>query len=215
MTIIGVCGRKGGSGKTTIAVHLAAELIARGKSVILVDCDTQASANHWAAPGHLPMQVEHLPLESGDEIGDWSSEIRALKANYVVLDAPPHLSAALGGVIGVSALALVPCGPSGLDLMATAETVSLIREIRAARKDNKPRIILVPNRVDMRTSTGRELEAALRDMGETIAPVIRARMAFSDAFNAGQWVGVYARHSPAHEEMTALAEFVLSQLAKR
>jgi len=172
MTIIGVCGRKGGSGKTTIAVHLAAELTARGKSVILVDCDTQASANHWAAPGFLPMQVEHRPLASVDEIGDWSREIRALKADYVVLDAPPHLNAALGGVIGVSALALVPCGPSGLDLMATAETVSLIREIRTARKDNKPRIVLVPNRVDMRTSTGRELEAALRDMGETLAPTI-------------------------------------------
>ena len=215
MAIIGVCGRKGGSGKTTVAVHLAAELTARGMSVILVDCDTQASANHWATPGHLPMPVEHRPLESVDEIADWSGEIRSLRADIVVLDSPPHLNAALGGVIGISDLALVPCGPSGLDLMATAETVGLIREIRTARKDRKPAIVLVPNRVDVRTATGRELRGALDDIGETVAPELRSRMAFSDAFNAGQWVGTYARNSAAHEEIHDLVDFVLKKLRRK
>ena len=215
MTIIGVCGRKGGSGKTTVAVHLAAELTARGKSVILVDCDTQASANHWAMPGHLPMLVQHRPLESVAEIPDWSSEIRALKADIIVLDSPPHLNAALGGVIGVSDLALVPCGPSGLDLMATAETIGLIREIRSARKGQKPAIALVPNRVDVRTATGRELRDALDNIGEMVTPELRSRMAFSDAFNAGQWVGTYARNSAAYEEIRGLADYVLKKLRRK
>ena len=215
MAIIGVCGRKGGSGKTTVAVHLAAELTARGKSVILVDCDTQASAHHWAAPGHLPMPVQHRPLESVAEIPDWSGEIRSLGADIIVLDSPPHLNAALGGVIGIADLALVPCGPSGLDLMATAETVGLIREIRSARKDRKPAIALVPNRVDLRTATGRELRAALNNIGETVMPELRSRMAFSDAFNAGQWVGTYARNSAAYEEIRNLADYVLRKLRRK
>ncbi len=63
MPVIGVIGRKGGSGKTTIAVHLAAVFATQGKNVAVVDADTQRSATYWAEPGHLPMQVVHRPLE--------------------------------------------------------------------------------------------------------------------------------------------------------
>ncbi len=61
MPVIGVIGRKGGSGKTTIAVHLAAVFATQGKNVAVVDADTQGSATYWAEPGHLPMQVVHRP----------------------------------------------------------------------------------------------------------------------------------------------------------
>ncbi len=209
MQIIGVAGRKGGSGKSTLAVHLAAELTTRGESVVLVDCDPQGSAAHWAEPGHLPMPVQHMPLEQGANVSKWSHAIRRISAHYLVLDSPPHLDAALGGIIGLADLAVVPCGPSGLDLVATAETVSLIREIRDARGDGKPQILLVPNRVDRRTASSRELQAALREMGEAVAVEIGARTAFSDAFNAGVWVGKYAPGSPAHLEMRAFADEVL------
>jgi chromosome partitioning protein len=47
MHVIGVAGRKGGSGKSTLAVHLAAELATKGHSVVLVDCDQQASASSY------------------------------------------------------------------------------------------------------------------------------------------------------------------------
>ena len=217
--VIGVCGRKGGSGKTTVAVHLAAEIAtrikARGGTVVLVDCDQQGSATYWSEPGNLPMAVQHMPLESEAQVGEWSRAIRAIQAEVIVLDSPPHLDAALGGVIGLSDVAVVPCGPSGLDLMATAETVGLIREIREARGEGKPKVVLVPNRTDHRTASGRELTGALTDIGELVAPEIRARTAFSDAFNEGQWVGGYAPGSPAHEEMRELTVFVLRQLPQK
>ena len=215
MTIIGVCGRKGGSGKTTTAVHLAAELTSRGHSVVLVDCDTQGSAKHWSQPGKLPMRVEHRPVEQGQNIKQWSSGIRSLNADYLVLDSPPHLDAALGGVIGLSDAAVIPCGPSGLDLIATAETVALVREIRSARGDGLPRITLVPNRVDQRTASGRQLETALKDLGEDVAPAVHSRTSLADAFNMGAWVGQYAPNSPAHVEMQQLANHVLKLLKKR
>jgi chromosome partitioning protein len=212
--ILSVCGRKGGSGKTTIAVHLAADLATRGASVVLVDCDVQGSASYWAEPGKLPMAVEHMPLERDEEVGEWSKRIRAIKAEHIVLDSPPHLNAALGGVIGLSDLAVVPCGPSGLDLIATGETVGLIQEIREARGKGKPAIVLVPNRTDQRTASGRELASALAGMGEPVGPEIRSRTAFSDAFNIGQWVGDYAPKSKAHDEMRSLCAYVLKQVRK-
>jgi len=63
MAIIGVIGRKGGVGKTTIAVHLAAELSTGKQTVAVVDCDAQGSATYWSDPGQLPVPVLHHPLE--------------------------------------------------------------------------------------------------------------------------------------------------------
>lgn len=212
MKIVGVCGRKGGSGKTTTAVHLAAEMKYRGLSTILVDCDTQGSAAHWSRPGHLPMKVEHRPLDADQNIGQWSAGIRALPATHLVLDSPPHLDAALGGVIGLSDVAVIPCGPSGLDLIATAETVELVRKIRDAKGNGMPKILLVPNRIDTRTASGRQLRGALADLGETVAPSLHSRTALADAFNLGVWVGEYAPGTSAHVEVQELAEFVMNLL---
>jgi chromosome partitioning protein len=213
MTILGICGRKGGSGKTTLAVHLAGEFVRRGRAVVVADCDIQASARQWAEPGNLPMEVRPMPLESDDDVTRWSADVRALDVDMVVLDSPPHLDAALGGVIGVSDLVLVPCAPSGLDLMAAAETVGLVREVRALRGDGGPAILVVPNRVDKRTASGRELAEALLDLDEPVATGLGHRTAFSDAFNAGEWVGDYARHRTAHREIRVLADEVAAALA--
>ncbi len=214
MPVIGVIGRKGGSGKTTIAVHLAAELATGRRPVAVVDSDTQGSATYWAEPGNLPMPVLHHPLEAAREIQAWSRTVRAVDADIVVLDAPPHLNEALGGVIGLADLAVIPCGPTGLDLIATAEAVGLVRQIRDERGGGLPRILLVPTKVDRRTVSGRDLPAALKDLGEPVAPSIGLRTAFADAFNAGQHVGAYAPGSTAHQEIQALAKRVQTMLRK-
>ena len=214
MAVVGVIGRKGGCGKTTIAVHLAAELATGRRTVAVVDADTQGSATYWAEPGNLPVPVLHYPLEHAREIQAWSRRVRDVDADIVVLDAPPHLNEALGGVIGLSDLAVIPCAPSGLDLIATAETVGLVREIRDERGGDRPHILLVPTKVDRRTVSGRDLAGALKDMGEAVGPDVGQRTAFSDAFNAGQWVGAYAPHSRAHQDIVGLATRVRSMLRK-
>jgi len=47
MRTIAVSNQKGGSGKTTTTVNLAAALGERGKRVLLVDLDSQASSSTW------------------------------------------------------------------------------------------------------------------------------------------------------------------------
>ena len=45
--VISVINHKGGTAKTTSAVHLAAALARKGKTVLAVDLDTQANLTHW------------------------------------------------------------------------------------------------------------------------------------------------------------------------
>ncbi len=45
--IVLVGGEKGGTGKTTLAINLAALRAIRGRDVLLVDTDPQGSASGW------------------------------------------------------------------------------------------------------------------------------------------------------------------------
>lgn len=208
-SVIGVCGRKGGSGKTTVAVHIAAEMSSRGRKVALVDTDPQGSARHWAEPGELPMPVIHKPIQDNREIRAWSRALREIQADILVIDSAPHLDTGMGATVGLSDVVALPCGPSGLDLLALGETLGLVRQIREARGDGGPEITIVPTRVDSRTVSGRQLVDALRDLGETVAPTLHHRTALADAFNVGGWVGSFAPHSDAHEEIRVLTDHIL------
>ena len=105
-------------------------------------------------------------------------------------------------------LVLVPVSPSGMDLRATEKAMQLVRQARQVRGNDKPRALLIPNRVDRRTAAGLEIEAVLSDFREQVGPAISARAAHVDAFGAGQWIGGYARGSTGHVEIEALTAVV-------
>lgn len=207
--VIGVCGRKGGSGKTTIAVNLAAEIASRGWSVTVVDADTQASATHWAALELLPMKVQPMPVSRKQDVDALARAVRQLTSEIVVLDSPPHLNEALGAVIGLSDVALLPCAPSGLDVIATLQTRDLIREIRTQRGEGRPTICMVPNKVSPNTLRSRRLHDELAAMGEDVSPPVHSRTAFANSFDEGQWIGDYEPNSTAYMEIAALGAHVL------
>ena len=204
MAIIALANLKGGVGKSTLAVNLAGAL---GRDVVLVDADPQATATAWGEAGELPFTVLAAPLTPG-AVEAWLADLLAINAAHVVVDLPPMLGDATGAAMAVADLAVVPVTPSGADLRATSNALELIAQAREARGDDRPRVLLVPSKVDRRTAAGAELEAVLHDFGERVGPAIAQRVAHADAFSAGRWIGDYARGSAAHAEVKALAAVV-------
>jgi len=208
--IIAVAQRKGGVGKTTLSICLAAELQRRGRDVALIDSDPQRSSCQWAEPGNLEFPVYEIAL-ADQSVADWVRDVEGVAADYVVMDTAPN-DRALGASIALANLVLVPCTPSGIDLEATVRTLEIVDTVRA-RRAGSPNMILVPNRVDPRTLEGRQLVEELAGFREVVSPAIGNRMAFVRAFTSGQ--AATAIDGSARYEIGLLCDLVERSLAAR
>lgn len=205
-SVISVVQRKGGVGKTTIAICLAGELQRRGHLVDVIDADPQRSAAEWASPGQLPFRVSELPLKIGGA-GVWANMIRSRPGATTIIDTPPH-EYAVGAAVAVADVVVLPCTPSGLDLSATEQAVAAIAFARDKRGVHVP-ALLVPNRVDPRTLEGQQIVEALDELGEIVCHPIASRLAYVRAFSAG----VLPAGEAASIEISRLGEHVLRVLA--
>jgi chromosome partitioning protein len=209
--IIAVTPRKGGVGKTTLAVSVAAEFHRRRKDVAVIDTDPQRSACQWAQPGHLQFPVYETTLADQTTL-NWVRELNRVAQNhaYVVVDTAPS-DRALIAAIAVASLVIVPCTPSGLDLEATAATLEVIDEARS-RRQGYPYLILVPNRVDVRTLEGKQLVDELIGFKEIVSPTVGSRSAFVRAFSAGRSIAEMPDGHAGHREIQALCDLVEKSL---
>jgi len=208
-SVVATISLKGGTGKTSIAVHLAAVLSTPKRQVVLVDADPQRSAAQWSEGGGLPFPVVALDTSRG--AARFKANLSALDADLVILDCPPELAETAMLAALLADLMLIPCGASALDLRAAKAAVDLAREAREERGGKLPLVSLVPSKLISRTRLANELAGVLADFGEPVALGIWQRVAVAEASVAGS---VAPPGSLAGQEFAALAKHVTSRLRR-
>jgi len=117
MPVIAVVSRKGGSGKTTVAVHLAVAALGEGLATAVIDTDPQASAaswGDWRGSDAPPEVVTCPPLRLRMTI----DKLRRGGTEIVVIDTPPHGDDAAREAIRAADLVIIPTRPRSFDLQA-------------------------------------------------------------------------------------------------
>ena len=137
--IIAIANSKGGVGKSTLAVHLAAWLHEQGHRVTLADCDTQQSSSEWI--GEAVPDVKAVRLGNPDII---LNELPMLsqEADFVVADGPGSNTETSRALLLRADLAIVPCKASMLEVRALAMATEVLRQAQDIRA-GKPSAVIV------------------------------------------------------------------------
>lgn len=145
MPTIAIISQKGGAGKTTIALHLAAAAQDAGRIALIIDTDPQATASQWAAwrQDAPPEVIDSPPPRLAAKV----EQARGQGAEFIVIDTPPHADSAARAAVEIADLVLIPCRPSAFDLSAIQTTAKLVQLLRkpafvvfTAGSPNAPRI---------------------------------------------------------------------------
>jgi chromosome partitioning protein len=137
-------GQKGGVGKSTLAICIAAELLARHHKVLLVDADPQGTVRTWAEVAAELGQP--LPsIVSMNSTMHRPEQLPTVRQGYddVIIDCPPRHGDIQRSALMVADMALLPCGPSAADAWALAASIDLINEARTLRPELEVRILII------------------------------------------------------------------------
>lgn len=135
--VVSVVNLKGGVGKTTSVMFLAAVASRRGQRVVVLDGDNERSASAWAqaaqeAAEPLPFDVRHVDADDAAV----TARTLAREGATVIIDTPPNSREFLWAAASVADVVVVPTPPTGVDINRLGSTLRVLASIDAARGDN-------------------------------------------------------------------------------
>ena len=206
MKTIAILSQKGGSGKTTLAAHLAVEAERTGAGLVaVVDTNPQGSLAAWwnsreaLTPLFATVEIARLP--------DHLQTLERRQVQLVVIDTPPALTDMITAAIAVADLVLIPARPSPHDLRAVGVIVAM------AEAAGIP-FCFVVNGATPRTTIALEAVRALAPHGQVAPVTLHQRIDFAASMVDGRTVGELNPRSRSADEVTSLWQYVVTQLRK-
>ena len=206
MKVISVLNQKGGSGKTTIATHLARAIQLKGFSVLLVDSDPQGSSRDWAAVN----EGNPVPVVGIDRPTIERDLKRIAEKDYVIIDGAPQAADLAISAIKASDIIIIPVQPSPYDIWATSDLVDLVKQ-RIEMTDGKLKAAFVVSRTIKGTKIGKEISVALSDYGLPVLETsITQRVIYPTSASMGSSVLDEEPTGEASKEINNLINEILS-----
>jgi len=207
MKVWSIVSQKGGSGKTTLALHLAIAA-SRQQKVLVIDLDPQQSAERWHAIRQRVTGSKDDPsIAAGpyQKLADMLRTARKLGADLVLIDTPPKLDKAIAPSLAAATMVLVPLKSSILDLQALEDCADVVNLARARSKT-----VVVLNAVPAGRNKDAVVRESLRYAGRLKLEVAPERLSelpeFSRGLKSGRGVTETERNGTAAKEITALFE---------
>jgi chromosome partitioning protein len=200
MNVVVFASRKGGSGKSTLTAHLAAQVHRRSRPVLLIDSDPQGSLTLWhelRASGEPPL------CTATEAVADLINAASRAGYEWVFIDTPPSMSAVVTDSIRSATLVVIPARLTLFDMVAVKETMDLCRRL------GKPYAVVI-NGVEARPDKAelpyvREARQVLTQLNVPVwSGQITHRANYSLALVEGEGAKEYDFNSEAAAEVAAL-----------
>lgn len=210
--IIAIANSKGGVGKSTLAVHLAAWLHEQGHRVTLADCDSQQSSSEWTHEA-VPA-VKAVRLDNPNKILN-DLPLLDRETDYVVADGPGSQTETSRALLLRADLAIVPCKASMLEVRALAKATDVLRQAQDIRA-GKPAAVIVLSMVGKNYRLTQDMKDAAATLDLPVASkAMILRQIYADAPGQGAVVwGLGWRAHDAAKEVDQLFREILPDAAK-
>lgn len=204
MKTLAVVSRKGGSGKTTIAGHLAVAAERAGDGpVALVDTDPQASLADWwnSRRASAPLFVQ----TSFDRLESDCVRLEHAGVKWLIIDTPPAISEAVETCVNLADMVVIPSRPSPHDIRSVASTVDLVEHL------GKPLMFVINAAVGRAKITG-EAISFLSKHGPIAPAILGQRVDFAASMIDGRTVMELPGNSRSAEEVCDLWSYLSARV---
>ena len=207
--VITIAQQKGGTGKTTLAVHLAMAFIKYHKlKVAIIDTDPQGSLGKWfMIRSEKKVSNENLTFKTASLWGA-QYESKTLKNDHdiVIIDTPPKIESDARPSIEAADLVLIPMAASHVDFWATGAIVEI------AKKANK-KILVQINRSSQRSKLINKTNDFIKSLDlSSTKTIIGNRQIYTSAMGEGKTAVEKQKKGIAVEEIKNLSEQILLEL---
>ena len=196
MKTLAIISQKGGSGKTTLAVHMAVCAVRQNLHTAIIDIDPQGSAYDWYMSREEENELNAVQANAG-QLAALLKQAKDGGADFVIVDTAPHSDSAAAITAQLADFILIPCRPARFDIKAISSTAEIIKLAKT------PAAVII--NAAPRGKLADEAREVLEEQGITVLPpVLQNRVAYSHAVVDGRSVHEYEPEGKAAEEIDEL-----------